>query len=61
MLTLLMLVHYGEIHNYNAPLSQIVKLQNKVVCVINDVSLMESVTPHYISLGLLKFPDIVLN
>ncbi|CAH3160985.1 unnamed protein product, partial [Porites evermanni] len=46
-------------NNYNAPLSQIVKLQNKAVRVINDVPLMESITPHYTSLGLLKFPDIV--
>ena len=46
-------------NNYNAPFSQIIKLQNKVVCVINDVTLMESITPHYTSLGLLKFPDIV--
>ena len=46
-------------NNYNAPLSQVVKLQNKAVRVINDVPLMESITPHYTSLGLLKFPDIV--
>ena len=46
-------------NNYNAPLSQIVKLKNKAVRVINDVPLMESITPHYTSLGLLKFPDIV--
>ena len=46
-------------NNYNAPLSQIVKLQNKAVRVINDVPLLESITPHYTSLGLLKFPDIV--
>ena len=26
---------------------------------MNDVPLMESITPHYTSLGLLKFPDIV--
>ena len=45
--------------NYNAPLSRIVKLQNKAIRVINDVPLMESITPHYTSLGLLKFPDIV--
>ena len=44
---------------YNAPLSQIVKLRNKAVRVINDVPLTESITPHYTSLGLLKFPDIV--
>ncbi|CAH3125699.1 unnamed protein product, partial [Porites lobata] len=46
-------------NNYNAPLSQIVKLQNKAVRVINDVPSLESITPHYTSLGLLKFPDIV--
>lgn len=40
-------------------MSQIVKLQNKAVRVINDVPLMESITPHYLSLGFLKFPDIV--
>jgi len=40
-------------------LSQIVKLQNKAVRVINDVPLMESITPHYSSLDFLKFPDIV--
>ena len=54
----LMLARYGKI-NYNAPLSQIVKLQNKAVRVINDVPLMEPITPHYyLSLHLLKFPDI---
>ena len=46
-------------NNYNAPLSHIVKLQNKAVRVINDVTPMESITPHYTSLGLLKFPDNV--
>ncbi|RMX46931.1 hypothetical protein pdam_00024873 [Pocillopora damicornis] len=46
-------------NNYSASLSQIVKLQNKVVRDINDVPLMESITPHYPSLGLLKIPDIV--
>jgi len=46
-------------NNCNAPLSQIVKLQNKAVRVIDDVPLMESITPHYSSLGFLKFPDIV--
>ena len=30
-------------NNYNAPLSQIVKLQNKVIRVVNDVPLMESI------------------
>ena len=46
-------------NNYNVPLSQIEKLQNKAVRVINDVPLMEPITPHYLSLHLLKFPDIV--
>ena len=40
-------------------MSQIIKLQNKAVRVINDVPLMESITPHYSSLGFLKFPDTV--
>ena len=40
-------------------MAQIVKLQNKAVRVLNDVRLMESITPHYTSVGLLKFPDIV--
>ena len=42
-----------------APLPQIVKLQNKAVRLINEVPLMEPITPHYVSLGLLKFPDTV--
>ena len=45
--------------NYNAPLSQIIKLQKKAVRVMNDVPLMEPITPHYLSLHILKFPDIV--
>ena len=35
-------------NNYNARLSQIVNLQNKAIRVINDVPLMESVTPQYV-------------
>ena len=46
-------------NNYNARLSQIVKLQNKAVRVINNVPLMEPITPHCLSLHLLNFPDIV--
>jgi len=60
---MILLVYIGSIvilsASHNAPLSQIVKLQNKAVRVINDVPLMESITPHYTSLGLLKIPDIV--
>ena len=46
-------------NNYRAPLSQTVKLTNKQVRIIDDVPLMEPITPHYVSLGSLKFPDIV--
>ena len=48
-----MLVHYREIIN-NAPLSQIVKLQKKVVR-MNGVPLMESITPHWNFLILLNW------
>ena len=54
-------ITYGCIlwgNNYNAHLSQIVTLQNKAVCLINEVPSMEPITPHYASLGLLKHPDI---
>ena len=57
-LTLPMLVHYGVIIIMLQCL-KIVKLQNKAVRVINDVPLMEPRTPHYLSLHILKFPDIV--
>ena len=39
---------WGNNYMYNAPLSQIVKLQNKAVRNISDVPLMESITPHYV-------------
>ena len=42
-------------NNYESPLSKVVKLQNKAVRIINDVPLMEPITP----LRLLKLPDIV--
>ena len=45
-------------NNYNASPSQFVKFQNKAVRITNDVPLMESITPHYVSLSRLKFPDI---
>ena len=41
-------------NNYNAQ-----NLQNKALHVINDVPLMVPITPHYLSLHLLKFPNIV--
>ena len=46
-------------NNYEAPLSQLVRLQNKVVRIINNVPLCDHITPHYVNLGFLKLPDIV--
>ena len=46
-------------NNYAALLSEIVRLQNKAIRIINDVQLQEHITPHYVQLGLLKFSDIV--
>ena len=46
-------------NNYEGPLSQLVRLQNKVVRIMNDVPLRDHITPHYVSLGLIKLPDIV--
>ena len=48
----------GQLHEANTRIDQIENDITKVR-VINDVPLMESTTPHYTSLGLLKFPDIV--
>ena len=44
---------------YYSPIYDVVKLQNKAIRVINDVPFMDNITPHYVSLGILKFPDIV--
>ena len=46
-------------NNYEAPLSQLVRLQNKVVRIINNAALCDHITPHYVNLGLIKLPDIV--
>ena len=46
-------------NNYEVPLSQLVRLQNKVVRIINNVPLRDHITPHYVNLGLIKLPDIV--
>ena len=45
-------------NNYEAPLSQLVKLQNKVIRIINNVPIRDHVTHHYVGLGLIKLPDI---
>ena len=46
-------------NNYEAPLSQLVKLQNKATRIINNVPIRDHVTPHYVGLGLIKLPDII--
>ena len=45
--------------NYEASLSQLVKLQNKAIGIINNVPVRDHVTPHYVGLGLIKLPDII--
>ena len=55
-------LYYGCLlwgNNYDAPLSKVVKLQNKAVGIINDVPFMKPIIPHYVALRLLKLPDIV--
>ena len=39
--------------------AQLIRLQNKVVKIIKEVPLRDSITPHYVNLGLLKFRDTV--
>ena len=34
------------------------RVQNKVVRIINNVPLRDHITPHYVNLGLIKLPDI---
>ena len=46
-------------NNYYSPIYDVVLLQNKAIRVINDVPIMDNITPHYVNLGILKFPDIV--
>ena len=57
-----MSVIYGFLlwgNNYERPLWQLILMQNKVLGIINAVPLRDSITPHYVNLGLLKFRDIV--
>ena len=44
---------------YYSPIYDIVKLQNKAIRVINDVPNMDNITPHYVIVGILKFPDSI--
>ena len=46
-------------NNYDQPLSQLIRLQNKAVRIMNDVPLRDHITPHYVQSGVLKFRDIV--
>ena len=46
-------------NNCEAPVSQLVKQQNKVVRVINNVPLRHHIMLHYANLGLIKLSDIV--
>ena len=46
-------------NKYEAPLSQLVKLQNKAIRIINNVPIRDHVNPHYVGLGLIKLPDII--
>ena len=46
-------------NNYDKPLSQLIRLRNKAVRIMNDVPLRDHITPKYVHLGLLKFRDIV--
>ena len=53
---------YGSLlrgNNYDNPLSQLIRLQNKAVRIMNDVPLRDHITPRYVHLGLSKFRDIV--
>ena len=42
-------------NNYDNPLSQLIRLQNKAVRTMNDIPLRDHITPHYVHLGLLNF------
>ena len=46
-------------NNLEAPLSQLVKLQNKAIRIINNVPTPDHVTPHLVGLGLIRLPDII--
>ena len=46
-------------YNYDCPLSQLIRLQNKAVRIMNDTPLRDPITPYYANSGLLKFRDIV--
>lgn len=45
--------------NYEALLSQLLRLQNKVARIINNVPLCDHITAHNVNLDFIKLPDIV--
>ena len=47
------------LNNYDSPLSQLIRLQNKAVRIMNGTPLRDPITPYYANYGLLKFRDIV--
>ena len=47
------------VENYYSPIYDVVKLQNKAITVINDVPIKDNIIPHFVTLRILKFPDIV--
>lgn len=53
---------YGSIlwgNNYHSPIYDVVKLQNRVIRIINDVPFRDNITPHYVILSILKFLDTI--
>ena len=46
-------------NNYEAPLSQLVKLQNEAIRIINNVPIRDHVISYYVGLGLIKLPDMI--
>ena len=46
-------------NNYENPLLQLIRLQNKAIRIIDDVPLLDHITPHYANLSILIFRDIV--
>ena len=46
-------------NKYEAPLSQLVKLQNEAIRIINNVPIRDHVISYYVGLGLIKLPDMI--
>ena len=46
-------------NNYDSPLSQLIRLQNKAVKITNDTPLRDPITPYYVNSGIPKCRDNV--